>query len=134
VSLGNRFPIFQSTVVHRSITGHCWASNRFSMHPTEILHLLVAPPMQGIRDKTQPPYTSFMSPILISCCLYLIYRITPSTVFTNKYLKSITLVTTYRYQLCLGAPVSLPVSSELPRSVPILWGFSCLGSPSVFSP
>jgi hypothetical protein len=58
----------------------------------------------------------------------------PPPVFIKKSLKSITLVTRYHYQLCLGAPVYLPVSSEPPGYVPILRGFSCLGSLSVFPP
>jgi len=105
-----------------------YPAHRCSMYLTEILHLLVAPPMQSIRITTQPPFTGFVSPILIS------YTESFPPVFINKSLKFITLVTTYRYQLCSGAPVSLPVSSEPPGSVPIPWGFSCLGSLSVFPP
>lgn len=76
MSLGDRFPIFQSTVVLSSITRHCWALVRCSMYLIQILGLLV----QAIRNITQPPFTGFVSPTLISCCPNRIYRITPSSV------------------------------------------------------
>jgi len=98
------------------------------MYLTQILYLLVAPPMQGRRNTTQPPFTAFVSPILIS------YTESLPPLFINKSLKSITLVTMYRYQLLSGVPVSLPVPSEPPGSLPIPWGFSCLGSLSVLPP
>jgi len=105
-----------------------YPAHRCSMYLTQILRVLVAPPMQGRRNTTQPPFTGFVSPILIS------HTESLPPVFINKSLKPITLVTTYCYQLCSGAPASFPVSSKPPTSVPIPWRFSCLGSPSVFPP